>query len=302
MYSSRLLAACLCFLLATCASQSPAGAAKKILESENSRYGLVSVHDADGKRYISIGAQEQSGVNLANKREWVYTYMYLLSLGILAAEPGIADRPARVLIIGLGGGSFSDFLAEVYPQWSIDVVEINPAVIRLAKKYFPIDKRVNIIEADGRAFLAKTKNKYDVILMDAFGEHYIPPELYTVEYFTLLKSRLVGGGLTLMNTWEGNPVEAQEIATLRSVFAQGYWIHHPDETPGNRIYILGDKLAAIETLRKSISDDFSRRGFPGASPGKVLAAMRDTASAPKAAPITDRSVRALFRKYGKNWD
>ena len=88
-----------------------------------------------------------------------------------------APTAARVLIIGLGGGSFSDFLAEVYPQWSIDVVEINPAVIRLAKKYFPIDKRVNIIEADGRAFLAKTKNKYDVILMDAFGEHYIPPEI-----------------------------------------------------------------------------------------------------------------------------
>lgn len=302
MYALRFLAALVCFSIAGCASQPHAGGAKKILESEKSRYGLVSVHDADGKRYISIGAQEQSGVNLANKREWVYTYMYLLSLGILATEPGLADRPARVLIIGLGGGSFSDFLAEVYPRWQVDVVEINPAVIRLAKKYFPIDKRVNIVEADGRAFLAKTKNKYDVILMDAFGEHYIPPELYTVEYFKLLKSRLVSGGLTLMNTWEGNPVEGQEIATLRSVFTNAYWIHHPDETPGNRIYILGDKLEATDRLKQRIREDFTQRRFPGKDPDRVLAAMTDTAGAAPSAAITDNNVRALFKKYGKNWD
>ena len=86
---------------------------KKILEQEKSRFGLVSVHESAGKRYISIGAQEQSGVNLANKREWVYTYMYLLSVGILAAEPGLAEKPANVLIIRLGGGSFADYLAEV---------------------------------------------------------------------------------------------------------------------------------------------------------------------------------------------
>jgi spermidine synthase len=292
-----------CGFIWQCASPAPGTQTKTVLEREKSRFGLVSVHDADGKRYISIGEQEQSGVNLVNKREWVYTYMYLLSLGILAIEPGAAERPVRVLVIGLGGGSFSDFLAEVYPRWKIDVVEINPAVIRLAKKYFPIDNRVNIIEGDGRAYLKKTRQKYDVILMDAFGEHYIPPELYTLEYFTLLKSRLVPGGLTLMNTWEGNPLEAQEIVTLRKVFARGYWIHNPKETPGNRIYILGDKLDNEDTLKKRIREDFSRSQFTGASPGDVLAEMQNLYKERLTVePMTDRNIGALFKKYRKTWE
>ncbi len=298
-----LLPLALLFLACASGTTSSGTEVKTILEKQNSRFGLVSVHDAGGKRFISIGQQEQSGVNLANKREWVYTYMYLLSLGILAVEHGAAERPARVLVIGLGGGSFSDFLAEVYPRWNVDVVEINPAVIRLAKKYFPIDKRVNIIEDDGRAYLKKTKQKYDVILMDAFGEHYIPPELYTLEYFNLLKSRLVPGGLTLMNTWEGNPLEAQEIMTLRNVFARGYWIHNPRETPGNRIYILGDKLDSEEIIKKRIAEEFSRNKFTGSSPGDILAAMQNLYKQNLTAePMTDRNIGALFKKYRKTWE
>lgn len=303
MFSGRISPVIVLLLLARCASAAPDLTQKKVLESEKSRFGLVSVHDLGGKRYISIGEQEQSGVNLANKREWVYTYMYLLSLGILAAEPTLDDKPANVLVIGLGGGSFSDFLAEVYPRWNVDVVEINPAVIRLAKKYFPIDNRVNIIEDDGRAYLRKTKKKYDVILMDAFGEHYIPPELYTVEYFRLLKSRLVAGGLTLMNTWEGNPLEAHEIMTLRSVFAKGYWLHHPRETPGNRIYILGDALDETAAVKDRISSLFSAKKFPGESPGKVLAEMKNLNHGTYVTgPMTDANVRGLFKKYRREED
>lgn len=269
---------------------------RKVLERERSRFGLVSVYDAAGKRYIAIGEQEQSGVNLANKREWVYTYMYLLSLGILSVPPEAAARPARILIIGLGGGSFADFLAEMYPAWQVDVVEINPAVIRLAKKYFPIDKRVAIFEDDGRAFLEKTKKTYDVILMDAFGEHYIPPELYTVEYFRLMQKRLVENGLALMNTWEGNPLEKSEMATLAHVFGRGYYIHDPRETPGNRIYILGKALPFGSDLPRRIDAGFSERRFPGEAPGRVLESLTDI-SAEKAPLITDKNVRALFKKY-----
>jgi spermidine synthase len=292
-------------LALNCASSSVGSSpeTRVILERQKSQFGLVSVYDVGDKRYISIGEQEQSGVNLKDKREWVYTYTYLLSLGILTADPQLESRPAHALIIGLGGGSFADFLAEVYPRWNVDVVEIDPAVIRLAKKYFPINGRVKIIQDDGRAYLKKKVHKYDVIVMDAFGEHYIPPELYTAEYFSLLRQRLVPGGLVLMNTWENNPLEAFEMATLRKVFAQGYFILHPKEDPGNRIYIMGDTLESADVLKHRIGTEFSRRRFSGDSPGDVLHTMKNLHEGPfKGYPITDANVRALFKKYRPSED
>ncbi|MBV6494726.1 MAG: Polyamine aminopropyltransferase [Turneriella sp.] len=272
-----------------------------ILAREASTYGVVTVSQRGKIRYLKLGEQEQSAVNLENKRDWVYTYMYLFSLGILAKEPLEKTREQKVLIIGLGGGSFADFLAEVYPLWKIDVVELNGAVIRLAKKYFPIHRRVRIIEGDGRQFLERTHEEYDTIVMDAFGEHYIPPELYTVEYFTALKKKLNPQGIVLMNTWEDNPLENEEIQTLRTVFRKGFYIHHPRETPGNRIYILGDNLATYATLKNRIISEFSAQHFSGENPKSILEAMRDIEKIEtNTNAITDKTVHGLFRKYRRN--
>ncbi|HRP69746.1 MAG TPA: fused MFS/spermidine synthase [Turneriella sp.] len=287
----------LLFFIVCTGKNTVVGAGKKKLEIEKSPFGVVSVYDLDGKRYISIGEQEQSAVNLTNKREWVYSYMYLLSLGVLAHERLDGQVPQQVLLIGLGGGSFADFLAEVFPLWQITVVELNPAVIRLAKKYFPLSEKIRIVEGDGRVYLKNTHSQYDVIVMDAFGEHFIPPELYTVEYFRLLKSRVLPQGLVLVNTWEGTPFEMAEVQTLRSVFRTGYYIHHIDETPSNRIYVLGDALPRRKNLQEKIKREFYERHFTGGNPTRFLQSMVDLSTVrTNARVITDRSVRTLFIK------
>ncbi|GAI26472.1 unnamed protein product, partial [marine sediment metagenome] len=79
----------------------------------------------------------------------------------------------------LGGAGYSypkDFLYR-YPEATIDVVEIDPKVTELAKKYFRLEEnpRLTIYHEDGRVFLNKTQEKYDVIFGDAFSSHYSLP-------------------------------------------------------------------------------------------------------------------------------
>ena len=200
-------------------------------------------------------------------------------------------------MIGLGGGSFADFLAESFPKWLISVVEIDPVVIRLARRFFPLHKRIEIIQADGRRFLVDSREKYDLIIMDAFGETFIPAALYTQEYFSLMKSRLNEHGLLLMNTWENALLDVRERATLQRVFSNGFYIHHPRERPGNRIYVLGDDMEAATLLKQRISRSFVAYGFPGEAPQFVLAGLQPLHGASGAgAPITDANVGAVLKQ------
>lgn len=269
---------------------------QKILAREKSPFAWITVSEANGKRFISIGSQEQSAVDLTDKRLWVYKYTYLLSLALLAYAPDSTEQPVRCLMIGLGGGSFADFLAETFPHWHIRVVEIDPVVIRFARRFFPLHEKIQIVQGDGRAYLQKSAGKYDIIVMDAFGENFIPAELYTREFFALMKSRLKPKGLLLMNTWENEALDARELATLRSVFARGFYLHHPVERPGNRIYALSDEADSPVLVKKRIAEKFMQYDFPGEAPQSVLAQMQDLhRGVNTAAPITDANVHAVLK-------
>lgn len=289
-------------LFASCASPERNDLrAKKILAEERSPFGLVSVYDIDGKRHLNIGSQEQSAMDLIDKRRWVFNYTYMLSVAVLARVPDKVGKGVQCLVIGLGGGSFANFLADSFPDWNIHVVELDPVVIRLARQYFPINKNIRIIQADGRLHLQNRTDKYDLIVMDAFGAQFIPPALYTLEFFKLMKSRLKPKGMVLMNAWENEELDAAEIATLRRSFEKGYYIHHPDDHPGNRIYLLAKELETDAVLKKRINERFAALNFPGESPQRILETMKSIHSgANRNAPITDATVREILdRTFGK---
>ncbi|GAF81716.1 unnamed protein product, partial [marine sediment metagenome] len=80
----------------------------------------------------------------------------------------------KTLMLGGGGYSYpKDFLSK-YPGALIDVIEIDPMVTILAKKYFNLkeNSRLKIYHEDARVYLNKTQEKYDVIFGDAFTSHY----------------------------------------------------------------------------------------------------------------------------------
>ena len=70
------------------------------------------------------------------------------------------------------------------------------------------------LEGDGRVFLNRRKETWDLILVDAFHGGYVPFHLLTKEFYTLLKARLVPGGAIAFNVHDGTKLYASTLLTL----------------------------------------------------------------------------------------
>ena len=126
----------------------------------------------------------------------------------------------RILMIGLGGGSISTYYGRAMPDVHIDTVELDQRVIDVAKQYFALREtpRVRYIAADGRVFLNRSKDHYDLILLDAYRGGYVPFHLLTREFYTLVKSRLTPGGAVAFNVHDGTKLYHSTVRTLGEVF------------------------------------------------------------------------------------
>ena len=126
----------------------------------------------------------------------------------------------RILMIGLGGGSISTYYGRAMPDVHIDTVELDQRVIDVAKQYFALREtpRVRYIAADGRVFLNRSKDRYDLILLDAYRGGYVPFHLLTREFYALVKERLTPGGAAAFNVHDGSKLYASTVKTLGDVF------------------------------------------------------------------------------------
>ena len=128
--------------------------------------------------------------------------------------------PKKLLMIGLGAGSMSTYLARAMPDVTVDTIEIDPGVVTAAKKYFGLreNARTRYFTGDGRVMLKRSKEQYDIILVDAFRGGYVPFHLLTKEFYTLLKARIAPGGAVVFNVHDGTKLYHSTLRTLSSVF------------------------------------------------------------------------------------
>ena len=142
-------------------------------------------------------------------------------IGLLPAI--LHPQPQRALVVGLGGGATAGALSQ-YRGMQIDVVELSPGVIRGAEFFrhvnFDVLRRSNVRTRvdDGRNFLLRARGQYDVITADAI----IPTNpgatnLYSVEYFQLVRAALAPGGIALH--WNGADAPAEHRLILRAFLA-----------------------------------------------------------------------------------
>ncbi len=126
----------------------------------------------------------------------------------------------RVLVLGLGGGAIPLYFARFLPQATIDTVELDPGVIAAAKTYFGLREtdRFHFIESDGRVFLNRHREPYDIIIVDAFTGSYIPFHLMTKEFYQLVRDRLAPHGVAAINIIPGEKLFGSNVRTLKSVF------------------------------------------------------------------------------------
>lgn len=152
-----------------------------------------------------------------------------LALSALHVQPD--DGRLDVLIIGLAAGivprMLHDVMAPALPPLRIVGVEIDPQLTDLGAQYFGLDKNtVEIHATDGRTFLRSTREKFDLIILDAYRSTSIPAHLATVEFFAEVQTKLAPQGLALLNVYtpETRTVLLEKlIATWSAVFTNAQW-------------------------------------------------------------------------------
>jgi spermidine synthase len=214
-------------LVASLLFSATAAPAQKMVHSERSMYREVLVYEEDGERCMCFTRQcrigRQSCINLADPRRFALNYTRMMMGGTLF----MGAAPKRVLIVGLGGGSIPTALRELLPEAQIDVVEIDPAVTRVAKQFFGFKDgpKMKVFEVDGRVYVKRALRdgvKYDAILLDAFDHEYIPEHLLTREFLTEVKSLLSPTGVLVGNTFSSSKLYDHESATYAAVFGRFY--------------------------------------------------------------------------------
>ena len=83
----------------------------------------------------------------------------------------------------------------------VDGVELDPAVSRVGRRYFGMgdNPRLTVHDADARPFLRSTDERYDLIVVDAYRQPYVPFYLATREFFRLVREHLAPGGIVALN-------------------------------------------------------------------------------------------------------
>ena len=173
------------------------GASGLLYETE-SPYQYVSVlRQDDGSRILQLN--EGVAVHSVWRRDTVLTGGYW---DLFLLLPPLLGRPAdRMLVIGNAGGTVARAYGRFYPRTWIDGVEIDGAVTAAGRRYLGLgdNPRLRVITADGRPFLALTKRRYDLIVVDAYHQPYVPFYLATQEFFRLVRDHLRPGGIVALN-------------------------------------------------------------------------------------------------------
>lgn len=190
----------------------------KELYRTSSRFHAITVTEENGATTLRIDGIKQSAMDVATGDAVRQPYLDYLHLAV-----AMVPDARRLLCIGLGGGVFPRRVWTDYPDVSVDVVELDPDVVRVARQFFglPDDARLRVHEGDGRAFLETTPAAYDIIVVDAFFGSLMPYVFATSEFAALAAGRLSAGGVLVYNTvavMEG-PQNAPFQRFLRSLAA-----------------------------------------------------------------------------------
>ncbi|GAA6203795.1 fused MFS/spermidine synthase [Thalassotalea sp. SU-HH00458] len=211
-----------------------------VIHKERSLYRNIIVEDNYNLRCLKFNVKtsktNQSCLYKNNPNKLVFNYTKLLFSSLLLLD----NPPENILIVGLGGGTMSNTLHQLYPNAKIENIEIDPAVIKVARQYFSFFENDNITSKvqDGRIFVKRAalkKQKYDWIILDAFNGDYIPEHLMTKEFLQETKTLLSENGVLSANTFSVSELYAHESATYKAVFGDFFNVRNRKNS--NRIIL-----------------------------------------------------------------
>jgi spermidine synthase len=199
---------------------------RTLIERRESQYNTIYVVRQGTVVTMMFGVNEQlfseSAYDTADPGRLVFDYTQMMMAGL--AYPA---APRSFLEIGLGGGRMASYLRNAMSDATITCVELDPAVIELARTHFALreDSRLRVVQGDGRIYLDRSRDSYDMIKLDAYRGTFVPFHLTTREFYQLVRRRLRPGGIVAQNIAPDTLLYDAAIATMRAVFANvdEYW-------------------------------------------------------------------------------
>jgi spermidine synthase len=163
----------------------------EIIESMDTPFGKLQV------------IQTKEMLSLYNNTLLIYSFPNLAS-SEESVHFALLQRPQAEKVLLIGGGAGGSLVQALkYPKTQVDYVELDPGIIRLSLKYLPQqerdslkDTRVQIYFQDGRAFLKKTPDTYDAIILNLPDPSTAQiNRFYTKEFFSQVKRKLAPDGI-----------------------------------------------------------------------------------------------------------
>ncbi|MFN3188492.1 MAG: fused MFS/spermidine synthase [Candidatus Paceibacteria bacterium] len=192
--------------------------------SKDGLYSKLEVFDREINgttyRFLKSDSNTSSAI-IPFSEELAFTYT-----APLMALDELNSPQTNSLVLGAGSFTIPKYLHHHYPEMTIDVVDVEPSLQKIAHTYFelPQTEQITYHVTDARVYLNSIETTYDIIFSDVMNAGlFIPPHLSTVEFFQLLKSRLHHDGVAYinfigtLNQTEQNLTDSM-LETIASVF------------------------------------------------------------------------------------
>jgi spermidine synthase len=178
---------------------------------------------------------------------------YALAAPYFTAGPA-AGQVRRVANIGLAAGTTARLFTAVYGPVPIDGVEIDPLIVSVGRRYFDMNEpNLNVYVEDGRTFMRATRQIYDVVVVDAYEQPYMPFHLATKEFMREIRSHLSPTGsvwFTTGHTRTDYRLVQAFVNTLSQVFPTVYTIDVPGSL--NTEVVATMRPTSLDTLRQNL--------------------------------------------------
>lgn len=208
----------------------------RLVYEKESAYNYIQV--------VQVGTKTELILNEGQAIHSIYDSQSLLTGGpwdyfVIADSfrPAQASEtePKEVAILGLAGGTAArQYTATFGTKVDITGVEIDPEILNVARRYFHLDQNnVHPVVADARYWLDTRAGQYDVIMLDAYRQPYIPFHLTTREFFSEVRGHLKPGGVAVVNagrTAKDYRLVAAIASTMAAVYSSVFLVDVPDFT------------------------------------------------------------------------
>jgi spermidine synthase len=188
------------------------GDARVIWDEETEYQYARVVQTDDGERTLELN-EGQAIHSEYRPGEWL-TGDYWDEMLVLPFATG-AGAPRSVAILGNAAGTTARAYGHFFPRTRVDAVEIDGALTDVGRRLFDLrGPNLHLHTADARPFLRRTERRYDLIVVDAYRQPYIPFYLATREFFALVRDHLTARGMVVVNV--GHPERSDGLEKVLS--------------------------------------------------------------------------------------